>query len=392
MRIVLVTGKGGVGKTTVAACTALRAADAGHRTLITSTDPAHSLADALAVSLGSDPGEVVTNLDGQQIDTQRQLDRYWGSIRRQLMDVLDWGGAGGIEAEEFLVFPGMDELFALLEVNRHARSGQYDVIVVDCAPTAETLRLLSLPEVLSWYFEKVLPTERRLMKAARPILSRLTDLPLPQDEVFTTAQSIFESIEGVKELMSDPGVTSARLVVNPEKMVIDEARRTYSYLGLFGYGVDGVIVNRVLPQEVADPYFERWRAIQKGHLDTVEDAFAEVPRLHLRLFDDEMVGVDRLRFMAGELYGERDPILDFTATQPFRIIEVDGGVAMEMDIPFVEKTDLDVYRHGHELYIQVGPYRRSFILPDALHRREVTRARLDAGTLTVSFADPDARS
>ena len=392
MRIVLVTGKGGVGKTTVAACTALRAADAGHRTLVTSTDPAHSLSDAIGVALGSDPGLVVENLDGQQIDTQRQLDRYWGSIRRQLMNVLDWGGAGGIEAEEFLVFPGMDELFALLEVNRHARSGAYDVIVVDCAPTAETLRLLSLPEVLSWYFEKVLPTERRLMKAARPILSRLTDLPLPQDDVFTTAQSIFESIEGVKQLMADPAVTSARLVVNPEKMVIDEARRTYSYLGLFGYGVDGVVINRVLPEEVADPYFERWRAIQKGHLDTVEDAFAEVPRLRLRLFDDEMVGLDRLRFMSEELYGELDPIFDFKATQPFRIIDDEGGIAMEVDIPFVDKSDLDVYRHGHEIYIQVGPYRRSFILPDALHRREVTRARLDGGTLRVSFSDPDARS
>jgi arsenite-transporting ATPase len=392
MRIVLVTGKGGVGKTTVAASTALRAADAGHRTLVTSTDPAHSLSDAIGVALGSDPGEVVENLDGQQIDTQRQLDRYWGSIRRQLMDVLDWGGAGGIEAEEFLVFPGMDELFALLEVNRHARSGAYDVIVVDCAPTAETLRLLSLPEVLSWYFEKVLPTERRLMRAARPILSRLTDLPLPQDEVFTTAQSVFEAIEGVKALMADPKVTSARLVVNPEKMVIDEARRTYSYLGLFGYGVDGVVINRVLPEEVADPYFERWRAIQKGHLDTVEDAFAEVPRLRLRLFDDEMVGVERLRFMSGELYGELDPIFDFSATQPFRILDEEGGVAMEVDIPFVDKSDLDVYRHGHEIYIQVGPYRRSFILPDALHRREVTRARLDGGTLRVSFSDPDARS
>ncbi len=392
MRIILVTGKGGVGKTTVAAATALAAADAGHRTLVTSTDPAHSLADALVVELGSEPGLVVPNLDGQQIDTQRQLDRYWGSIRRQLMDVLDWGGAGGIEAEEFLVFPGMDELFALLEVNRHARSGAYDVIVVDCAPTAETLRLLSLPEVLSWYFEKVLPTERRLMRAARPILSRLTDLPIPQDEVFTSAQSVFDSIEGVKELMSDPEITSARLVVNPEKMVIDEARRTYSYLGLFGYGVDGVVVNRVLPQEVADPYFERWRAIQKGHLDTVDDAFAEVPRLHLRLFDDEMVGVDRLRFMYGELYRDLDPILDFKATHPFRIVDADGGLTMEMDIPFVDKSDLDVYRTGHELYIQVGPYRRSFILPDALHRREVTRARLDGGTLTISFSDPDARS
>ncbi len=391
MRILLVTGKGGVGKTTVAAATALAAADGGHRTLVTSTDPAHSLADALAVHLGSEPTNVVPGLDGQQIDTQRQLDRYWGSIRRQLINVLDWGGAGGIEAEEFLVFPGMDELFALLEVNLHARSGVYDVIVVDCAPTAETLRLLSLPEVLSWYFEKVLPTERRLMKAARPILSRLTDLPLPQDEVFTSAQSVFTSIEEVKELMADPRVTAARLVVNPEKMVIDEARRTYSYLGLFGYGIDGVVVNRVLPDEVADPYFERWRSIQKGHLDTVDDAFAEVPRLHLRLFDDEMVGVDRLRFMAGELYGERDPILDFEATHPFRIIDAEGGISMEMDIPFVEKSELDVYRSGHELYIQVGPYRRSFILPDALHRREVTRARLEDGTLTVSFSDPDAR-
>ncbi|MDP9495172.1 MAG: ArsA family ATPase [Actinomycetota bacterium] len=392
MRIVLVTGKGGVGKTTVAASTALAAADAGYRTLITSTDPAHSLSDALMVGLESDPSKVVAGLDGQQIDTQRQLDKYWGSIRRQLMDVLDWGGAGGIEAEEFLIFPGMDELFALLEVNRHARSGAYDVVIVDCAPTAETLRLLSLPEVLSWYFEKVLPTERRLMRAARPILSRLTDLPLPADEVFTAAQSVFESIEDVKELMSSPEVTSARLVVNPEKMVIDEARRTYSYLGLFGYGVDGVVVNRVLPDIVADPYFERWRTIQKGHLDTIDDAFPEIPRLWLRLFDDEMVGVDRLRFMASELYGDQDPIKDFVATTPFRIVDGDGGVTMQVDIPFVDKSEVDVLRSGNEIYIQVGPYRRSFILPDALHRREVTRARLDEGTLTVSFSDPDARS
>jgi arsenite-transporting ATPase len=389
MRVVLVTGKGGVGKTTVAASTALAAADAGYRTLVTSTDPAHSLSDALAVPLATDPSEVIERLDGQQIDTQQQLDRYWGAIRQQLMDVLDWGGAGGIEAEEFLILPGMDELFALLEVNRHARSGDYDVVIVDCAPTAETLRLLSLPEVMSWYFEKVMPTERRLMRAARPILGRLTDLPIPEDDVFTAAQSVFVSIDGVKDLMSNPEVTTARLVVNPEKMVIDEARRTYSYLGLFGYGVDGVVVNRVLPDVVADPYFERWRAIQKGHLDTVDDAFAEVPRLRLRLFDDEMVGVDRLRFMAMELYGETDPVADFTASSPFRISEAADGVRMEVDIPFVEKKELDVFRSGHELYVQVGPYRRSFILPDALHRRQVSKARLENGTLTVLFVEGD---
>ena len=390
MRIVLVTGKGGVGKTTVAASTALAAADRGHRTLVTSTDPAHSLADALTFDLGSDPTPVVERLDGQQIDTQKQLDKYWGSIRRQLIDVLDWGGAAGIEAEEFLIFPGMDELFALLEVNRYARSGSYDVVIVDCAPTAETLRLLSLPEVLSWYFEKVMPTERRIMRAARPLLSRMTDLPLPEDEVFSAAQSVFESIEGVRELMSQPEVTSARLVVNPEKMVIDEARRTYSYLGLFGYGVDGVVVNRVLPDVVADPYFERWRTIQKEHLDTVDEAFAEIPRLHLRLFDDEMVGIDRLRLMAGELYGDDDPIHGYVAHSPFRIVEGDETVTMELDVPFVEKEELDVFRHGNELYVQLGPYRRSFILPDALHRRQVIRAHLEGGTLMVTFGDPES--
>ncbi len=392
MRIILVTGKGGVGKTTVAAATALAAADRGYRTMVTSTDPAHSLSDALTVALGTEPTSVVDRLHGQQIDTQRQLDKYWGSIRRQLMDVLDWGGVGGIEAEEFLIFPGMDELFALLEVNSHARSGRFDVVVVDCAPTAETLRLLSLPEVLSWYFDRVMPTERRIMKAARPILSRITDLPLPQDEVFSAAQSVFESVEEVKELMSSPEVTSARLVVNPEKMVIDEARRTYSYLGLFGYGVDGVVVNRVLPENVTDPYFERWRSIQKGHLDVVDEAFADLPRMRLRLFDDEMVGVERLRLLAQELYDDTDPIADYHATSPFRIVSEDVGVTMELDVPFVDKADLDVFRKGNELYVQLGPYRRSFLLPDALHRREVTRARLDGGLLSVSFSDPDSPS
>ena len=385
MRVILVTGKGGVGKTTVAAATAVMAADLGHRVLISSTDPAHSLADVLDQMVGDVETEVLPRLWCQQIDTQSQLDRHWGSIRDQIMQVFNWGGVSGIEAEEFLVFPGMDELFALLEVERHAASRRYDVIIVDCAPTAETLRLLSLPEVLSWYFERVMPAERRIMRAARPLLTRLTDLPVPEDNVFQAAQSVFEGVEKVKALLANPEVTSARLVVNPEKMVIDEARRTFTYLGLFGCGVDGVVVNRVLPDAVSDPYFDRWRSIQKGHLETIDSGFADVPRLRLRLFDDEMVGIDRLRMMAAELYQSKDPVSDFSGRSPFRVTERGGEVTMEMKVPFVDRGDLDVFRHGSELYLQVGPYRRSFLLPDTLRRRQVTRAKLEKGTLRVHF-------
>lgn len=391
MRIILVTGKGGVGKTTVAAATALAAAHRGYSTLVASTDPAHSLADAFDVPLGDEPTNIAERLDGQQIDTQSQLDKHWGSIRDQLISVFDWGGVSGIEAEEFLVFPGMDELFALLEVNRHARSGIYDLIVVDCAPTAETLRLLSLPEVLSWYFERIMPHERRLMRAARPFLTRLTDLPVPEDEVFQAAQTVFTGVEEVKRLLADPATTTARLVVNPEKMVIDEARRTYTYLGLFGYGVDAVVVNRVLPEQVSDPYFARWRKIQQGHLDTVAEAFPDVARIHLRLFDNEMVGVAALNKMADELYGDMDPITGFKATSPFRVREDGTSIELEVTAPFVDKEDLEVIRHGHDLYIRIGPYRRSFVLPDSLQRRKVERARLVDGKLLVSFTGTEKK-
>lgn len=385
MRIVLVTGKGGVGKTTVAAATALASADLGYRTLVTSTDPAHSLGDAFDIPLQNEPIDVVPNLRAQQIDTQLQLEKHWGTIREHMMNVFGWGGVDGLEAEEFLVFPGMDELFALLGVNEHARSGEFDVIVVDCAPTAETLRLLSLPEVLSWYFERVLPGQRKIMRAARPVLSRLTEMPMPEDEVFAAAQAVFFGVEQVKELLGNPSITSARLVMNPEKMVIDEARRTYTYLGLFGYGVDGVVVNRVLPDEVSDPYFENWRNIQKGHLDTVDSAFSDVPRLRLRLFDDEMVGVDQLRYLAAELYGTSDPIADFKATTPFRVVDDDGMIVLEMDVPFVDKSEVDVFRHGVELYVEVGPYRRSFVLPDSLQRRDIAKASFADSVLRVAF-------
>ncbi len=387
MRIILVTGKGGVGKTTVSAATALRSADLGYATLVMSTDPAHSLGDAFDMELGDAPSSIVERLDGQQIDTQLRLEEAWGDVRDHLTDLFDWSGLSGIEAEELTVFPGMDELFALATVRDHARSGIYDVIVVDCAPTAETLRLLSLPEVMSWYMDKMFPLSRRVAKVVRPVVSRVSTMPMADDKVFQSIERFYERLDGIRELLSDPDITTARLVMNPEKMVIAEARRTYTYLGLFGYAVDAAIVNRVLPDEVHDPYFAEWRQIQKGHLEAVEEGFAGTDIRRLRLFDHEMVGPERLRVVGGELYGDDDPTARLSSIDPIRVesLAESDDVALVLAIPLVDKEHVDVMRHGDELFITVDAYRRSIVLPDSLKRRTIRRAKLADGELRVVF-------
>jgi arsenite-transporting ATPase len=389
MRILLITGKGGVGKTTVAAATALSAADRGYRTLITSTDPAHSLADAFGIDLGDRVTDIVPNLAGQQVDTQARMGEQWGAVRDYIVEVFDWSGLKGVEAEELAVFPGMDELFALSEVRERAAGGDFDVIVVDCAPTAETLRLLSLPDVLAWYMEKLFPAGRKVVKAVRPVLARVMSTPIARDEVFEAAERFYQRLDGIRELFADPEITTARLVMNPEKMVINESRRTYTYLGLFGYAVDAAIVNRVLPEAVNDPYFKRWREIQADYLLEAHDAFAGIPTMELRLFDEEMVGIDRLRQVADELYGDTDPTDRFVTTLPFRVEDDGDQVVLVLSVPFAEHREVDVLRHGDDLYVTVGPYRRSLSLPDSLKRRQVLRARLSAGELRVAFGIPD---
>jgi arsenite-transporting ATPase len=385
MRVILVTGKGGVGKTTVAAATAIKAADLGHRTLVMSTDPAHSLADAFQLDFGDEPTEAAPRLVAQQIDAQRRLEESWGAVRDHLTELFDWSGLKGIEAEELTVFPGMDEIFSLATVRDHARSGDYDAIIVDCAPTAETLRLLSLPEVLSWYMEKMFPIGRRVAKVVRPVLTRVSTMPVADDNVFDAVARFYARLDGIREILADPEVTSARLVMNPEKMVISEARRTYTYLGLFGYAVDTAIVNRVLPDTITDPYFKRWMEIQEAHMSTVHASFADVDVRTLRLFDEEMVGVDKLRLVGDELYGDRDPLDRFADRMPFHVEEEDDQVVLVLAVPFADKTEIDVLRHADELYVTVGPHRRSFVLPDSLKRRQVRRARLIEGELRVGF-------
>lgn len=386
MRVLLITGKGGVGKTTVSAATAVHAADQGYRTLVMSTDPAHSLGDAFQLDFGDHPTAIESRLAAQQINSQQRIEESWGEVRDALTEFFDWSGLKGIEAEELTVFPGMDEIFSLVTVRDHVRSGEYDLIVVDCAPTAETLRLLSLPDVLAWYMEKMFPIGRRVAKVVRPVITKVTSMPVADDKVFEAVSRFYDRLDGIREILSDPDVTSARLVMNPEKMVIAEARRTYTYLGLFGYMVDAAIVNRVLPEAVDDSYFARWREIQKGHLAAVEEGFADVAIQHLRLFDEEMVGIDRLRQVGAELFGESDPTDRLSDGRPFRVEDVGDDVVMIVAVPLAERGDVDLMRHGSELVITVGPYRRSIILPDSLSRRHVRRAQLVGGELRITFS------
>jgi len=388
MRVILFTGKGGVGKTTIAAATAVRAARAGQRTLVMSTDPAHSLADSFETRMGNAPTPIIENLWGQEIDAQERLEDNWREIQDYMVQLMNWAGTETIQAEELTVIPGLDEIFALIDVKTHVESGNYDCLVVDCAPTAETLRLLSLPEIMSWYIERIFPVERKVVKAVRPIVSKMTTLPIAGDKVFAAVERLHRNLDDVKTILTDEAVSSVRLVVNPEKMVISEARRTYTYLGLFGYRVDAVVVNRIIPQEVEDPYFGKWKDIQAEHLATVRESFEPVPILEARLFDREMVGVPLLEEMAAEVYGNLDATAILFHDDPIRVRKHADGYVLSMRLPFVSRDDMDIHRRGDELFVRVGSYKRNLILPQTLKRLVVKEANFAGDHLEITFGRP----
>jgi arsenite-transporting ATPase len=390
MRILLFTGKGGVGKTTMAAATALRCAAAGKRTIVLSTDPAHSLADVLGQPLGDTPTRIATRggvrLDGQQLDARVRFEAAWSDVRDYVVDVLGWAGADGVEAEELAVVPGLDEVFALGDLKEHATSGAYDVVVVDCAPTAETLRLLSLPDVLAWYMDKVFDAQRRVTRVARPVLSRLTALPIATDGVFSALRRFYDRIDGVRDLLTDGAVTSARLVVTPERVVVAEARRTFTYLALFGYHVDAVIANRVLPVSVDDVFFASWRAQQREQLTAIADAFAPLPILTAELAPAEVVGIDALDAVGRALYVDADASSRLADQVPMRIDATESSMVLSLTLPGATAGDIELGRTADELLLAVGPYRRALVLPDSLRAREVVGARVADGRLEVEFA------
>jgi arsenite-transporting ATPase len=385
VRTLLFTGKGGVGKTTIAAATAVRCAAAGHRTLIISTDPAHSLADAFDVPLETEPREIAAGLWGQQLDAQDRMEESWGEIKDFLADVFDWAGLDAVEAEELSVLPGLDEVFALTDIKTYADSGDWDVLVVDCAPTAETIRLLSLPDILSWYMDRVFPIGRRVNRIVGPVLSRLSSMPVASDDVFRTTSRFYDRLDGVKAILADPERSSIRLVVNPERMVIAEARRTYTYLSLFGYRVDAVVANRLLPDDIEDPWFDRWKQAQAEQMVVIEEGFAPLPILRSALLPTEPIGLERLAELAEALYADTEPTEVLHHGEPLRITRDDTGYELSLELPFADHDDLDVGRHGDELLIRIGPYRRAIALPDSLRRRTVVGARFRDGVLRVAF-------
>ncbi|HSL15296.1 MAG TPA: TRC40/GET3/ArsA family transport-energizing ATPase [Actinomycetota bacterium] len=389
MRVLLFTGKGGVGKTTVAAATGVRAARAGSRTLVMSTDPAHSLADSFEHEIADSPTQVERNLWAEQIDAQARLESNWREIQDYFIQVMNWAGVETIQAEELSVIPGLDEIFSLIDVKRHVDEARWDLLVVDCAPTAETLRLLSLPEVMNWYIERIFPMQRRVSKAVRPVVTRMTSMPIAGDRFYNAVERLHRNLEAVHAILTDETGSSVRLVVNPEKMVISEARRTYTYLGLFGYRVDAVVVNRIIPEDVTDPYFGKWKDIQAEHLQTVRESFEPVPILTSRLFDREIVGVDLLDDLATEVYGERNVTEVLYRDDPIRVRRRSGGYVLSMRLPFVSRDDMDIHRRGDELFVRVGWYKRNLILPATLQRLVVRGASFLDDRLEISFGAPE---
>ncbi len=391
-RILLYTGKGGVGKTSVSAATAVRCAELGHRTIVVSTDAAHSLADSFDQPLGPEPTPVAPNLWGQEIDILYQMDKYWGKVQEYLAAVFAWRGMDELIAEETSVLPGMEELASLMQITYLNDLGEYDVIIVDCAPTGATLQLLAFPEMARWYLEKIFPIERKAMQVARPILKAMVDLPLPDDALFDTVADLIRQLDRMHGLLSNPERATARLVLNPEKMVIKEAQRAFTYLNLYGYATDLIICNRMIPGQVADGYFSAWKEIQSRYHQMVEESFSPLPVLDVPLFDQEVVGLGMLRKMALAIFGDKDPAQVFYKGKTQQVIKKGQRYQLSLPLPLADRSRIQLTKTAHdELVVRIGNWKRNLLLPRVLAGLEVTGAHYDADQLVVTFAPSDGQ-
>ncbi|MDZ4797567.1 MAG: TRC40/GET3/ArsA family transport-energizing ATPase [Bryobacteraceae bacterium] len=393
MRILLYSGKGGVGKTSIAAATGLRLSHLGHRTLVMSVDPAHSLGDSF--DLGgdlfhgrtADPLEVAPNLHVQEVNIQTEVRRHWRDISSYITGVLRTTGIDDVQAEELAILPGMEELSALMYVNQYRLSNLYDVVILDCAPTAESIRFISMPSTLEWYMKHIFPVQRNILKAVRPLANRLSPVELPSDKYFGNILDLFSRLEGIQEVLEDPTITSARLVTNPEHMVLRETQRAFVYFGLHGLTVDTVIANRVLPEAVHDTFFTKWRAAQQEVLSQMKSYFDPVPLKQVPLFTQEVMGVARLTELANMLYtpGE-DPSTALRTERPYTFHKAgEDKYEIRLQIPFAEKGEVHLFKKNDELVVEIGSLRRHIGLPSTMTTLVPRRARLDNRILTVEL-------
>ena len=389
MRIILFTGKGGVGKTSISAATAIRSAQMGHRTIVVSTDPAHSLGDSFDQIIGPEPGQLAPNLWAQEIDLLHQMEQNWGVVQQYLAALFAWRGMDGMMAEEASILPGMEELASLLQIGSLAGSDEYDVIVVDMAPTGATLQLLAFPEMATWYIEKIFPFERTAMKIARPIMRSVSEIPMPEDDFFDAVESLVRDLSRLESLLTDRNISSVRLVVNPEKMVIREAQRAFTYLNLYNLPVDAVISNRHLPDEVEDSYLARWKERQAHYRRIIEESFAPLPVFSVPLLDVEVVGYEMLNKLGEMIYAEDDPARIYYRGKAQELIKQGDDYILLLPLPLVKKGDISLHRGSYdELIVRIGGWKRHISLPSSLTGKDVAGARYRDNHLEIRFMSP----
>jgi arsenite/tail-anchored protein-transporting ATPase len=392
MRVILMTGKGGVGKTSVAAATGLRCAELGHKTLVLSTDPAHSLADSFDMELGHDPREVRPNLWGAELDALMELEGNWGAVKRYITQVLQARGLEGVEAEELAILPGMDEIFSLVRMKRHYDEGEFDVLIIDSAPTGTALRLLSLPEVAGWYMRRFYKPLQAVSAALRPLVEPIfrpiAGFSLPNQEVMDAPYEFYEQIEALERVLTDNTKTSVRLVTNPEKMVIKESLRAHAYLSLYNVSTDMVVANRIIPDEVADPFFQRWKENQQQYRHEIHENFRPLPIKEVPLYSEEMCGLAALDRLKETLYGDEDPSQVYYKETTLRVVQEQNQYSLEVYLPGIPKNQVELSKSGDELNIRIGNHRRNLVLPQALAALQPSGARMEEDYLKIRFGDP----
>lgn len=385
MRIILYTGKGGVGKTSIAAATGIKLAKEGKKVLVMSTDQAHSLADAFQTKLTYTPIQIFHNLYAMEVDVVYESERAWGEMQGFMKSMITSRAQDGLEVEELLVFPGLEELFSLFKILDIHDEGAYDVLIVDCAPTGETLSLLKFPEVFGNMVEKVMPMKRKMVKVAGPLIQKVTKIPMPKDALFEEFEQLFDKLDRLKQLMLNKEILSLRLVTTPEKIVIRETKRNFTCLHLYDYNVDAVIINKVYPEEALAGYFNQWVALQEDGLKELEESFTDIPIFKIMLQKHELNGLEVLE-AASTFYGNASPEDVFTTQKVFTLVKEGESQRMDINLPFVEKGELDIGQNGGELQVAVRNEKRCFALPAQLLGKDITSAKLENGVLSIHFS------